>query len=190
MSVAISDDNMYQAGYIANFGDEQLLVRQQLKIVPQVGDKWHTVTVGDKLDAIAYRYYKDIVPNGGNYWWVIADANNILNPFNLDIFVGQFLLIPNLLGVQRLIDEFGRSLTIYPKIGTLLKVEDIDSAYSVFGDLQALQSGDGQLEFGNGFIEFENGGVIFNDNADTNTAEFENGSVEFDNGQIDFETDN
>jgi hypothetical protein len=52
-------------------------------------DNYHQITTIDvlRLDLIAYRYYVNV-----EYWWVIALANNILDPFNLEI--GQILRIP------------------------------------------------------------------------------------------------
>lgn len=52
-------------------------------------DYYHLVTVVDvlRLDLIAYKYYTNV-----EYWWIIAAANNILDPFNLT--VGTILRIP------------------------------------------------------------------------------------------------
>jgi len=62
------------------------------KIDPQPVDVYHTIATGEdlRLDAIAYKYY-------GNYqlWWVIAVANNILDPFT-ELKIGQTIRIPYL----------------------------------------------------------------------------------------------
>lgn len=52
-------------------------------------DNFYTVTESEKnrLDIIAYSYY-----GTSNYWWVIAAANYIIDPF--DIPVGTVLRIP------------------------------------------------------------------------------------------------
>lgn len=47
----------------------------------------HVLAVGDRLDLLAHRYYGD-----SEYWWVIALANRIEDPFALT--VGQRLRIP------------------------------------------------------------------------------------------------
>jgi hypothetical protein len=53
-------------------------------------DTYHQVTAYDqfRLDLISYRYY--LTPE---YWWIIAAANDILDPFALE--VGTILRIPS-----------------------------------------------------------------------------------------------
>ena len=53
-------------------------------------DNYHEVTAVDKLrlDLISYKYYLQV-----EYWWVIALANNILDPFNIPI--GTILRVPS-----------------------------------------------------------------------------------------------
>lgn len=62
--------------------------------------QYHTVKQNDRLDVLAYTYYDDLVERGARYWWVIADANNILNPLDLSELVGQEILIPDILKVR------------------------------------------------------------------------------------------
>lgn len=52
-------------------------------------DNYHEITVIDqyRLDLISYKYYLTV-----EYWWIIATANDILDPFNLEI--GTILRIP------------------------------------------------------------------------------------------------
>jgi nucleoid-associated protein YgaU len=38
----------------------------------------HVLKAGDRLDTLAHRYYGD-----SDYWWVIAVANRIQDPFSL-----------------------------------------------------------------------------------------------------------
>ena len=52
------------------------------------GDDFHTLIEGERLDQVAWRYYKD-----SRLWWVIAEANGILNPLNLK--AGKRLRIPS-----------------------------------------------------------------------------------------------
>ena len=59
-------------------------------------DRYHTVKIGEDLDAIAYDYYKGIVDKPEWYWWVIADANNIEFPLDLSEFAGKKLIIPDI----------------------------------------------------------------------------------------------
>ena len=51
----------------------------------------HTVTEGDDLDLLAY-LYTDENADKTKFWWIIADANNLLWP--LDIEPGLELIIP------------------------------------------------------------------------------------------------
>jgi hypothetical protein len=48
----------------------------------------HVLSVGERLDLLAYRYYGD-----EEYWWVIALANRIQDPFALT--PGTRLRIPS-----------------------------------------------------------------------------------------------
>lgn len=48
----------------------------------------HIVRGGERLDIIAHRYYGD-----EEYWWIIALANRIMDPFSLT--VGSRLRIPS-----------------------------------------------------------------------------------------------
>jgi nucleoid-associated protein YgaU len=51
-------------------------------------DKQHTVLDGETLQSIAHRYYGD-----SGKWYLIAEANNILNPFQ-ELEPYQILRIP------------------------------------------------------------------------------------------------
>lgn len=57
-------------------------------------DTYHTVTINEKnrLDIIANYYY-----GTPRYWWVVAIANYILDPF--DVEVGSVLRIPPLIAL-------------------------------------------------------------------------------------------
>lgn len=48
----------------------------------------HIIQAGERLDIIAHRYYGD-----EDYWWVVAIANRIMDPFTLE--VGRRLRIPS-----------------------------------------------------------------------------------------------
>ncbi len=56
----------------------------------------HALRLGERLDTIAHRYYGD-----SDYWWVIALANRIQDPFSLT--VGQRLRIPT--DVKSILDK-------------------------------------------------------------------------------------
>jgi len=72
---------------------EQLLSSRKLVPIPKSSlDNVHKVRVNEKtrLDAIAHKYY-----NNALLWWVIAEANDITDPF-IEIEVGTYLRIPNM----------------------------------------------------------------------------------------------
>ena len=54
-------------------------------------DMYHVVQVGEanRLDLIAYQYYND-----ARYWWLLASANNMIDPFVL--VVGSTIRVPSL----------------------------------------------------------------------------------------------
>lgn len=70
-------------------GGDFLGTRPRVFIPESKNDEYHRVTQGDvnRIDLIAYRYYRDC-----NLWWIIAEANNVLNPLKLE--VGSVLRIP------------------------------------------------------------------------------------------------
>ena len=59
----------------------------------------HRLSAGERLDTVAHRYYGD-----SDYWWVIALANRIQDPFRLT--VGSILRIP--LDVRSILDKVQR----------------------------------------------------------------------------------
>lgn len=103
--IEVRDNNLYVNGSVVVFPaeGEQILQRDVLTIVPKNNDKYHTVTVFDRIDILAYKYYSPFVEDASKYWWVIADANNIMNPLDLSEYVGQRLLIPDILRVRLLL---------------------------------------------------------------------------------------
>lgn len=56
--------------------------------------KIHKVTVGDTLDSLALYYY-----NNPTYYWIIADFNDILNPFDA-LEVNSRLRIPTFSSIE------------------------------------------------------------------------------------------
>jgi|TARA_B110000902_G_C14016679_1_gene478667 hypothetical protein len=62
------------------------------KIYPQIplsdNDIYVATETGDRLDSLAYQYYKD-----ASLWWIIASANNIHNA-PLGLTDGTILRIP------------------------------------------------------------------------------------------------
>jgi nucleoid-associated protein YgaU len=56
---------------------------------PSNKDVLHTIIEGDRLDTLAFKHYQS-----SNLWYVIADVNGIINPFELT--VGDSILIPGI----------------------------------------------------------------------------------------------
>lgn len=79
----------YTNGYIIQYpeGDKSL---QRKRIVHQedLNDRAYTIKDGDKLTTLSYRFYGNPL-----LWFLIADANEIDNPFELT--TGTNIIIPN-----------------------------------------------------------------------------------------------
>lgn len=81
---------IYGKGYIVNYieGDRSL-ERNTYRYNPGIGDKAHIVIEGQNLEYISFLYYKTPL-----YWFLIADVNEVDNPFYLE--PGQNIIIPDL----------------------------------------------------------------------------------------------
>lgn len=100
MELELPRNNLYAAGYIVALQDnEGLLLRKPLELKGSEQDVYYTVKQGDMLDAIAWKQYANVVEDASKYWWVIADANSIQNPLDIEYLIGQNILIPNILNV-------------------------------------------------------------------------------------------
>jgi|GEM_PF-2356772 hypothetical protein len=97
--------NQYASGSITKVDTNYYLERKTLIVTPKIGDRWHVITSGDRLDLLAYNYYKNYVADSTRLWWILADANKINNPFNLETLVGNYFLIPDYYRVQQLIAQ-------------------------------------------------------------------------------------
>lgn len=77
----------YDNGYIIKYPDgDQSLERNPFTY--SGNSKVHTVVEGETIQGIAFKYYGD-----SGYWGLIADANDILNPFE-DLHAGLEIAIP------------------------------------------------------------------------------------------------
>ena len=94
-------NNLYRTGALITFPEEQeyALMRQRVATEGSLEDEYHAVTVNDRLDIIAWKYYGDIVPDASKFWWLLADVNNIYDPFDLTEYVGKQILIPDILNI-------------------------------------------------------------------------------------------
>lgn len=60
----------------------------------------HKVVAGQTLDRIAYEHYNDKVQYPSQYWWLIAQANDIERPWDLSGWEGKDLVIPDIYQFQ------------------------------------------------------------------------------------------
>lgn len=65
------------------------LVRVPYQYTPSSEDKIYEVIEGDRLDTLAFKFYRD-----SKLWYIIADSNDLINPFVLEL--GQSLVIPKI----------------------------------------------------------------------------------------------
>ena len=83
-------EGRYENNKVKNTNDGRLVYRS--KITPQIplsdSDMYVASETGDRLDTLAYQYYKD-----SSLWWIIASANNIHNA-PLGLKDGTILRIP------------------------------------------------------------------------------------------------
>ena len=83
-------NDAYSDSVIVNYLEgDQSLERSSIVYQEDLNDKLHIVKEDELITAIAFRYY-----GKPSLWYIIADANNIINPLILD--VGQQLVIPNI----------------------------------------------------------------------------------------------
>lgn len=77
-------------------GEEIIETADRRKFPRDERDRFYKVESGfeDRLDLISFKFY-----GSSDYWWVIASASNIEDPF--DVKVGTVLRIPELALVLR-----------------------------------------------------------------------------------------
>ena len=104
MAVELRDSNIYAnpRGRIIQYTNEiQILERVVVPPKADRTDKYHFFRAADDLMRITYSYYKDVVRETARYWWLIADRNNVFDPFEntriitdaKDGFVGDVISI-------------------------------------------------------------------------------------------------
>ena len=95
-NIVVPNTNLYRNGSIINFSNgEQLLLRDKVVIEGSIEDDYYTLGRDEDLDFVSWKFYSDFVADASKLWWVIADANNIENPLDLEDYIGTELLIPN-----------------------------------------------------------------------------------------------
>jgi hypothetical protein len=97
-TLSFSPENLYFGGKRLVFPDGLAeLDFVEPPIPPSRNDRYHQVSEGESLDALAAEYYANQVPNPSRYWHAIAFANQIENPMQLQALVGQVIVIPDIL---------------------------------------------------------------------------------------------
>lgn len=96
-TIELRRTNLYAHARFIQFPDgQQQVVRERLVWKGEEGDQFHRVLLGETLPYLAWTYYLDRAgDNAGELWWVLADANDIVNPFDMDSWAGKDLLIPD-----------------------------------------------------------------------------------------------
>lgn len=82
--------DLYSNGILINYQEgDSSLQRRQIVHKEDLEDRSYVIRQGDTLTSISYNFYGEPL-----YWYIIADVNNIENPFILEI--GKSLIIPNI----------------------------------------------------------------------------------------------
>lgn len=81
---------------------DRSLQRVKLKFDPQPGDEYHVIIDGDTLTEISRQFYGD-----PQLWYIIADTNDIFNPFDDMLETGMYLRIPSI----EQVDKFNTNTT-------------------------------------------------------------------------------
>lgn len=81
----------YSKAYLLKYEDGEASLERNSNQATKLSssDKIHTVKDGDTIFSIANQYYRD-----SGKWYIIADANYIINPFR-EVTPGIKLIIPN-----------------------------------------------------------------------------------------------
>jgi len=74
-------------------GTKYLKLKRYPNIPLTEDDIYVITTIGDRLDLLAYSYYKN-----PEYWWIISSANNNINKGSMFLTPGTQLRIPTDLG--------------------------------------------------------------------------------------------
>ena len=75
----INQDNPFITGFVFQYTEGDFsLEREKLKYIQSENDELHQVTKWDTLSDISYDKY-----GSSKWWWVIADINNVFDPFDL-----------------------------------------------------------------------------------------------------------
>ena len=99
--IEFEDHDRFQGGTIFIFDDGIVDIEApEWKEPDNFRFDLHQVVMGESLDRIAFRYYRDKVQNASQYWWLIAQANDIERPWDLSDWAGEKLVIPDIYQVK------------------------------------------------------------------------------------------
>lgn len=100
--MALDNHLYFTTGFKVNYTEgDSGVYRNRLVINPTREDRWHILKEGETLTMIANRYYGD-----SQLWYLIADANEIFNPFDDVLQVGITLRVPG----PGIVDRFRNQL--------------------------------------------------------------------------------
>lgn len=94
--ISVKRDNPYRDGTLYEFGNEALLLESDFSYTAGIEDRYHRVQDHDTLPSLAQKYYGKQRRYAFRLWWVIAKANEIVDPFDITNLSGQDILIPDL----------------------------------------------------------------------------------------------
>lgn len=86
--LVIPGTSPYEDSYIIKYPNGDISLERNISSSP-LDYIIHTVLEGETIQNIAFKYYGD-----SGMWGVIADVNDILNPFE-ELYSGMELIIPN-----------------------------------------------------------------------------------------------
>lgn len=91
MADILTGSSPYDGATVITYDEGDVsLESNSLNISTNDKDLIHTVLEGQTLQNIAFQYYGD-----SGLWYLLAQANGILNPFSDELYPGQQIIIPN-----------------------------------------------------------------------------------------------
>ena len=88
--IELWDNNPYSTGTIMQLPDGSLMLERTPIVHKELpNDQYYRIHEGDTIWSIAFQAYGE-----SKYQWLLADANKIQNPFELEI--GTLILVPEL----------------------------------------------------------------------------------------------
>jgi len=98
LPIELTQSDLYQNGRIIQLssedGDELLLLRDLLPVRQELTDRYERGSEGDELPLLAFRYYRQIVSNANQYWWIVADRNGVFDPLSVNFISPEGDLLP------------------------------------------------------------------------------------------------